>query len=195
VRLRFDYHEDLQGATIAGPWLTIDETWVIPCATYSNADITLDGEPADEELDYALLRLSTPAGDEDLPGGRRRGWVDLSGEVHLPEEHTPILIVQHPRNASPPPTQMSLQVSFDTPGFQSLNANGTRMVYTPSTEKGSSGSPVFDRRLRPVALHHNRGEIDANAIGLSKNNRGIPLKTIKAHLPEDIRALLLPGPG
>ncbi|MCA9993952.1 MAG: hypothetical protein KDE29_23390, partial [Anaerolineales bacterium] len=57
-----------------------------------------------------------------------------------------------------------------------------------------SGSPVFDGSLRPVALHHNLGQIHPEMKQLVKNNRGIPLVTIRAALDEQVRQLLVAPP-
>lgn len=67
------------------------------------------------------------------------------------------------------------------PGFESINENQTRMIYKTSTLKGSSGSPVFDRQFRLIALHHNRGE---EGDKFFKNNRGIPVAKIVSQLRE-----------
>lgn len=104
VSVRFDYHESIDGKVNAGPPLTLDDAWPIPNARYGQADVTLKGEPESGELDYALLKLAAAAGREALEGGRARGWVDLAGDLPTPDPHSPILIVQHPGNASPPPS-------------------------------------------------------------------------------------------
>jgi hypothetical protein len=199
VQVRFDYRRSPAGAEPMDAslyWIRIDPDWKIPSSPYSQADITLQGEPKETELDYAVLKLTEPAGSTVPPGEQMvRGWIDLSKSLSVPEQSTAILIVQHPGAAENPPTQMPLQIAFATPGFESLNSNSTRISYKPSTKKGSSGSPVFDCTLGAVALHHNRGQIDPNAADLAKNNRGIPLDKIIADLRDDVRALLKPPPA
>jgi hypothetical protein len=103
-----------------------------------------------------------------------------------------VLVVQHPGTGHDNPPQHPLKVTI-APGFEGPNGNGTRLIYTPSTLEGSSGSPVFGPDFRAVALHHNRGE-QADEAGLVKNNRGIPLALIRAALPADVRALLVAPP-
>lgn len=199
VQVRFDYRTDALGNEPpyeAGAWLDIDPDWTIPHARYSQADITLQGEPALDELDYALLRLRLRVGTEvpkDEP--EPRGWVDLSVDPSLPRPESPILIVQHPGRDVPPPPQMPLQIAFATPGFEGPNGNGTRVAHKVSTKPGSSGSAIYNRQLRAVALHHNRGQINPRAEGLTLNNRGIPLARIRAALPDAARAALEPWPG
>jgi hypothetical protein len=198
VRVRFDYRCKADGSEpsdASGEWIAIDPGWSIPNAPYSQADITLVGDPAPEELDFALLKLERKVGTE-VPSGEQatRGWVNLSKNPHLPKPEEPILIVQHPGREIQPPPQMPLQIAFATPGFEGENGNGTRLLYTPSTRRGSSGSPVFDRTLEVVALHHNRGQINPEAVSLVRNNRGIPIGKIRSGLKDDVRALLVAPP-
>jgi hypothetical protein len=197
VQVKFDYRRTAPNAepSTTGPWLNIDPVWDIPHSPYSQADITLKGEPKEDELDFALLKLKHPAGHEP-PAGEdgKRGWVDLSAEPQIPEKQAPIMIVQHPERDHKPPPQMPLQIAFATPGFESLNSKETRIAYTPSTRPGSSGSPVYDGTLQVVALHHNRGQIHPEAKDLVKNNRGIPLNKIRAALDDDVRAQLIAPP-
>ncbi len=166
--VRFDYRRSMTGAEPAenpGDWIGADPAWKIPHAPYSQADITLVGDPAPGELDDALLKLTRAVGSEVPPGeSSARGWADLAKDPHLPNRKEPILIVQHPEREQKPPPQMPLQIAFATPGFEGDNSNGTRLLYTPSTRRGSSGSPVFDRTLEVVALHHNRGQISAERL-------------------------------
>ena len=198
VNVRFDYRRTVPGAepTDLGSWLNIDPAWPIPNLPYGEADITLQGEPSEQELDFALLKLNEPAGRQ-RPSAEapERGWVDLSSAPAIPADQSPILIVQHPMRDQAPPPQMPLQIAFATPGFGTLNETKTRIAYTPSTRKGSSGSPVFDGSLNVVALHHNRGQINPEITNLVINNRGIPLGKIRAALSDAVRELLIPAPA
>jgi len=198
VQVRFDYRRSAAGVVPpydSGTWLGIAPAWVIPNARYSQADLTLVGDPVPHELDFALLRLSQQVGRATPDGEEQpRGWVDLSKDPPLPEAESPMLIVQHPGNVNAPPPQLPLQIAFASPGFDFVDSTGTRIAYKPSTLPGSSGSPVFDRTLAAVALHHNRGQIHPSDVNLARNNRGIPLGKIRAVLEEPVRQLLIPPP-
>ncbi|KYG09374.1 hypothetical protein BE21_18360 [Sorangium cellulosum] len=197
VQVRFDYRRSASGETPAydEAWMALDPGWTIPNAPYSQADLTLAGDPAPGELDFALIKLAQPAGYMTPPGeDRPRGWVDMSTDPALPAVQSPTLIVQHPQNDSAPPPQMPMQIAFATPGFLGSNANGTRLIYKPSTRRGSSGSPVFDPRLRAFGLHHKGGQMSAMA-ALAENNRGVPLDKIRGALSAEVRAKLVAPPG
>ena len=204
VQVRFDYKRTKPNTEPPDmpTWIGIDSNWTIPHKPYSKEADTKAGIknkvlPKDDELDFALLKLRREVGYE-IPEGENqsRGWIDLSNDPPIPAEEAPVLIVQHPGRDHTPPPQMPLQITFATPGFEELNANRTRIAYTPSTRKGSSGSPVFDGTLAAVALHHNLGQIHPEEDDLVKNNRGIPLTTIKATFNNEVRQMLgLPSSG
>jgi Trypsin-like peptidase domain len=199
AELLFDYRRDEAGADPQedpAAWIGIDTTWHVPQSPYSESDITLVGEPAADELDYALLKLSRRIGLETPPNEEAsRGWVNISTVPALPAAGEPILIVQHPciPDANPP-AQQPLKIAFAAPGFDGVIPSGTRVKYKPSTLPGSSGSPVYDQSFSAVALHHNRGQMDPHTTGLTTNNRGIPLAQIRASLAPDIRDLLTAPP-
>jgi hypothetical protein len=196
VRVRFDYRCAADGTAppyTSGEWLPIDPAWNIPRSPPSKADILLLGEPKQDELDFALLKLQRRIGAEPPPGETApRGWVDLSTDPPVPPRQAPVLIVQHPGTGQSNPPQHPLKVAI-APGFEGPNGNGTRFIYTPSTLQGSSGSPVFGPDYRAVAMHHNRGT-PPDVAGLVKSNRGIPLAKIRAALAPEIRARLIPPP-
>lgn len=197
AQVRFDYRRIGNGIVpnYDDDWIGLDPAWVIPHAPYSPTDKPLSGDPQPNELDFALLRLAQPMGQMSAKNeSKPRGWIDLAGALSPPAPSSPCLIPQHPMNALRPPPQLPLQVTFATPGYQGLNANGTRLLYGPSTLKGSSGSPVFDGKLRVFALHHNRGEYNPGAPNTLLNNRGIPLDRIVAALPSNVRARLVSPP-
>jgi Trypsin-like peptidase domain len=187
VGVRFDFHVSPAGVAPQDntAYYAVDATWQIPNRPHSKADkpsqLGVD-LPANDELDFALLKLQKPAGSETVNGGPVRGWVDVSADVPVPKQDDPILIVGHP--GQPPSGIVPLQplkITFATPGFQKENSNHTRVSYTPSTLPGSSGSPVFGPQLSCVALHHNAGDLFPGA-PFHENNRGIPIKTIRSWL-------------
>lgn len=86
-------------------------------------------------------------------------------------------IIQHPGGG---PKQMSL--SFDVVAF----AGAGRLQYLTDTQPGSSGSPVFDREWRVVALHHSGGwlqEPGSTDRRVFYRNEGILIDRILEQLP------------
>jgi hypothetical protein len=124
-----------------------------------------------EPLDYALLRLDAPAGEQPIvssardPDAAKRGWLSLSerGAQEL-ANGAPLLIFQHPDG---------LPLRLDLRMVGALAA--TRVTYTTNTMPGSSGSPCFDHELRLCALH--RGWDGAL-------NEGVPVTAILADLKQ-----------
>ena len=154
------------GSNGQGPEFKIDPEWDIPFAEYSDHDKKLSKlEPEPEKLDFAIIKLSTSAGTD-------RGCFDLHEGELLPMIGEPTLMAGHP---GPKPPLQPLRFSMAAPGFEGTTTNGTRLIYKNSTEKGSSGSPVVDRKFRLIGLHHNRGEENGEFF---RNNRGIPIKLV-----------------
>src|SRR5207245_1159535 len=99
-----------------------------------------------DELDFALLRLVASAGEDPIGGDEgTRGWITLPQVAARPEVNEIVFIVQHPKGS---PLKLAIG------NILSANANRTRIRYDANTEKGSSGSPCFNVRLDPVAIHH-----------------------------------------
>jgi len=146
-----------------------------PGETYSIASILRQSPRT--ELDYAVLQLS------DSPGEKvGLGFLKFSGNTV--EVNSRLYIIQHPRGA---PQKVVLQGNKVT----YVADDGRRVQYLTNTEKGSSGSPVFNEQWEVVALHHSGGPVPAlsNSSNM-RGNEGIPIKAI---LPE-IQDLLPASP-
>ncbi|MEZ5945139.1 MAG: serine protease [Planctomycetaceae bacterium] len=167
ISVQFDYFDSEQ--IDPTDWINTDPNWDIPISKYSvEEDVNKDdGDPSEEFLDYALLKLASDVETFRKPYA-------ISANAPLPPKDDPILIVGHPG-----PTELQkMKVSFAAPGFEKECSNGSRFVYRASTEKGSSGSPVFSRDFELIGMHHNRGQINRSDTRLYKNNRGIPIALI-----------------
>jgi hypothetical protein len=175
VVLRFDYKQLAGGATVnPGTEVRLAKNWLIDSSPYSAVDLLADpGDqtPSPDELDYALLRLADDVGDQPVagakadPGTPKRGWIKPQVTYPFPKD-APVFIVQHPE-ARP------LQLALDTKSVIARNGNKTRVRYVTNTEKGSSGSPVFDENWELVALHHSG---DRRIVPVY--NQGIPFAAI-----------------
>ncbi|PND27628.1 serine protease [Sinorhizobium sp. M4_45] len=136
-------------------------------------------EPTLSELDYALLKLDTSPGNDQL-GDSRRSWITLTLQQHLPEKNEPLLIVQHPLGAP-------MKLALDTQAITGMNALGTRIQYKTNTEPGSSGSPCFTLSWRLIALHNSTTTLD-NPDGV---NQGTPIHLVAKDVKEKLPDLVL----
>jgi hypothetical protein len=183
ILLRFDYKRLEDGVELNKGkeyrLVTAGDAWLLDQSPYSQIDLKSDpkpGLPGAEELDYALLRVDGSPGDEAM--GEKpyslapaRGWLQASSQPCGFASGTPLFIVQHPKGAP-------LKLALDTNAVIGLNGNGTRVRYHTNTDKGSSGSPVFDQNWNLVALHHS-GDPDSL---LPTYNEGIPIQRIVGQL-------------
>ena len=130
VNVRFDYEVGLDGASFAqGRSCKLAVDW------------RLIDSPL-KDLDFALIRLAEPAGEDAVPGGKRG---TLKPTCKTLQEGNPLMILQHP-DAEPLKLAIGSVVKTD--------AGSNRFSYTVNTEPGSSGSPVFNSGLDLVGLHH-----------------------------------------
>lgn len=123
--------------------------------------------------DYALVQL------EGEPG-REWGWISLiPGRIARDERAN---IIQHPGGR---PKEISIQNNF-------VAYVGAEVVqYVTSTEKGSSGSPVFNDGWELVALHRAGGMLPEPETGRRYfRNEGVRIDRILEDLPAELRTLV-----
>jgi hypothetical protein len=134
-----------------------------------------NGEPSDDELDYALLRLvreagNEPAGTGNNPDAPVRGWTQLAADAL--NVNDPILVLQHPQNPVSwklEPLKLTMGRALDIVG------GGRRLRHDANTLPGSSGSPCFSASLALVALHHAGGD---SRYAKADFNQAIPIAKI-----------------
>lgn len=189
IVLRFDYQRARDGRVVnAGVEATLADDWLVRSAPYSDFDQKpyVDGAaPAPGELDYAVLRLARPLGSEPAegqPGSEPRGWVEPRPEAFGFESGAFLMVVQHPCHDP-------IAYDFVHDAVIRVIGDQLRVHYRPNTMPGSSGSPVLDRNLELVALHH-AGQPGSPDVWLpcrlqttpAAYNQGIPIATIQSHL-------------
>ena len=109
---------------------------------------TTPGRPASVPLDPDGLFVTNAGLDFTFCGVR---GLDFLGSITLDRNSRNILasetvnIIQHPRGR---PKEVALRDN------RVVKVDGVVVHYECSTEPGSSGSPVFNNRWEPVALHH-----------------------------------------
>jgi hypothetical protein len=187
VRCRFDYKQAIDGSTLSlkklpevalkSPSWLVDKLPPSPCD--ENPAL---GNPSDQELDYALLRLVEPFGEMPVGGDtvdsvvkdQPRGWINTSEAPAPLIAGNQVFLLQHPW-AQPqvqPPRPEPLTLSIGS--VLQFNANGTRVRYDANTRDGASGCPCFNADLQLVALHHAHEPVNHPSW-----NQAIPFSMIK----------------
>ena len=156
---RFDFAASADGKVI-NPGITVDVApGIVDSSPPSPNDPNLtNGDPSDDELDYALLRLTRNVGNEPAGSGANpdapvRSWTQLApNSLNI---NDPLLVLQHPQN----PVSWKLEPLKLTMGRTlDLVAGGRRLRHDANTLPGSSGSPCFSATLAFAALHHAGGD-------------------------------------
>jgi hypothetical protein len=185
VVLRFDYKVLADGGVLnRGTEYRLASQWRVDVSPVSGADLKgadATALPAEDELDFALLRLDRLAGDEKIgakgePESTTRGWIEAPTAEYEFTPDSPLFILQHPDKAP-------LKLALDTRAVIEVNGNDTRVRYRTNTEPGSSGSPCFDQNWNLVALHHS-GDPNYDQVNPPTFNRGIPMAAIRRLLAE-----------
>lgn len=178
---RFDYQlaldRDLPELGRAVP--LADADWLLAASPHDEVDTKPAAErgyePDRRHLDYALLRLAAPAGEEDLGDGTR-AFIALPADPPPLVVDGPIFIVQHPGGDT-------MDLAFNTVSIREVNAEKTRLRHRTNTQSGSSGSPTFDSDWNLVALHQSG---DPTTIR-PEFNQGIPIQTVREELNPAVR--------
>ena len=174
LECRFDYLKLPNGAVQAGYLAALHADGCLDFSSFSQAEITKTPDtppPQEDELDYALLRLATRIGDQDV-NGARRGWIVMPAAPVPTPAGAPLLIVQHPQGEP-------MKLALDTEAIIGPNAGKTRIRYKTNTDPGASGSPCFSMDWDIVALHHFG---DPAWQRLPEFNQGIPIHLINQRL-------------
>ena len=86
-----------------------------------------------------------------------------------------------------------MQLSYAAPSGARFTTHATRIRYQTNTEPGSSGSPVFNKDWRVVALHHAGGPTSQPGtldVADGAFNQGIPI----ADIVDDLKSQLAGRP-
>ncbi|MGE3762912.1 MAG: serine protease, partial [Kofleriaceae bacterium] len=170
---RFDHKVSPDGATLAtGRAVDFAKDWCVDYAPFSTFDTQPDpkgGDPSNDELDFALIRLAVAIGDEAISPGseQQRGWVALADRKLAATKKQMISILQHPSGG---PMKLAMGMAEKL----TLNASGNRVRHGVPTEPGSSGSPLFDQDWNLIALHHSGDPKDIKP----EYNEAIPISLI-----------------
>jgi hypothetical protein len=163
VRCRFGFQE-FNSETPAPSLYGLAADWLVAESSTNQLDyaiIRLQGQPGcDRRMSSATSQLRPPS----------RGWIQLT-PVSLQSGQT-LIILQHPNGDT---LKMATGILKAT--------QGPWLQYLVNTDRGSSGSPVFNNRWELVALHSRHGE--------ALINQGIAITAILESLSDSLRAELL----
>ncbi len=189
VKVRFDFKKTADGQDLnRGVEYVLAQDWLLDKSPYSPSEANEDFDtlPANNQLDYAVLRLAprtihdddgnetlVTAGREPVLGTRdkERGWISFPTKPVTFVADAPLFIMQHPSGL---PLKMALKLR----SIIGVNANGTRVRHRTNTLKGSSGSGCFDNNWNLIALHH-AGDPDWSRPATF--NQAVPMDAIRAH--------------
>jgi SLOG cluster2/Trypsin-like peptidase domain/Effector-associated domain 1 len=188
LRCRFDF-KVMDGASSAGRSVKLanGNAWCIASRPFGPSDFSASAtEWERHQLDYALLRLAEPVGDQpvgensevDAP---KRGWITIQSHPPMVEKGDRIWVFQHPQDDSDPRKRRQLPMKLADGRVLGFAGAGIRLRHDASTLKGSSGSPCCNIQLVPVALHHAGDPRDWPDYH-GEYNQAIPLALIVADL-------------
>ena len=123
------------------------------------------------DLDYAIVAVA-PKSDKEAPI-EGYGWLtlnDVQGKITVSAEDF-VNIVQHPLGREKEVVVRDNRLLDLSTSNQEPNSLGAFLHYEADTEKGSSGSPVFNDQWEVVALHHT-GVPQENAQGQWLDKQG-----------------------
>jgi Trypsin-like peptidase domain len=186
---RFDHSILTTSGNGGGRPVPFAQDWLVAHSAHEPVPVeTAPAGPPAGTWDFAVVRLAEGVGaqgigpDPDAGDADRRGCYPLDGSPYIFDEAEPILIVGHPEGRP-------VQLSYASPAQVKETQSHNRVRYQTNTEGGSSGSPVFNRDWRVVALHHASGPTSIPGefhLQHGEFNQGVPISGIVAELREQL---------
>ena len=173
VACRFDYAADSAG-THPGVTVSLAANWCVDSSQASPSELgTGPDGPSGDLLDYALLRLAKPAGEDAVSPGHSRGWIKTQRNTSSPAANSIVVVLQHPDGD---PLKLAIGNSRGPADA------GTRILHDANTLGGSSGSPCLNAKLQLVALHNAGDPLYDGVLGTPAQNQAVPIEPILAKL-------------
>lgn len=158
ISCEFDYHDSRSEGVIYNGKSDFD--WLGSSSPYSESDLSGSGDPAENELDFAVIHLSEEVEIE-------REAIVMPQTPPIVSQRDYVIIGQHPGGQE---AQLAFGEVVEFP------RSGMRYRYNATTRGGSSGSPVFTFDLGLIGLHH-----AADPASNPKYNQAVPIwKVLKS---------------
>lgn len=124
-----------------------------------------------DKYDYVVIKLAEPVGGRParLSGGALRGWLTLPEEIDVISRGR-VFVFQHPGKE---------HQLWDVGDYVDLDPSRTRVWYSVSTARGSSGGAAVDSSGKLFALHN--AEV-THAPGPRRVNQGVRIDLIRKDL-------------
>jgi V8-like Glu-specific endopeptidase len=179
LSVRFDATLNMMGLRELGDGVVFDVQEIVVWRPPGQGEVVGNYElpPAEDELDFAILRLFNDAGRSPIGGdaeqkqNRERHWMQIPDPAPVFEAGDPLIIYQYPEGSE-------LKMAIDTDAVIGEMWDGLRVRYRNNTKPGSSGSPVLNMQWQLVALHH-AGEPKKEPVTY---NQGIPIARIAKYV-------------
>jgi hypothetical protein len=169
LQARFDLRVGSAGEHLLdGVVHALADEWLLASSPHADASAESLAVCAGDStrLDYALIALASPVGEEALGIGSgaeaERGWIELLTSARAPGVGDQLMILQHPGDSA-------LQIALGSVVDAETHPDIVR--YQTNTMHGSSGAPCFAADWRLIALHQG-----ASPSGIS--NQGISARAI-----------------
>jgi hypothetical protein len=133
----------------------------VASSPYAQSDLSGQGDPAEGQLDYALLPLA------ETVGAGPRGFYGLDPQLRLLARNDFLFVCQHAQGQA---LTLAMGTITDFPG------KAYRIRYDVTTDHGSSGSPCLTPELDLVGLHH-----AADPSIQPRYNQAVPIWLIARH--------------
>jgi Trypsin-like peptidase domain len=156
------------------------ENWLVHARQSLPYDGTANSpREVNREYDYVIIRLAKAIGSRPASkgGGPARGWLLLPSAIDVLTTNVRVIVHQHP-GAAPQ--------HFDIGDYVRLDPSSTRVWYSVSTARGSSGGAAVDSEGHLFALHN--AEVEGTVEEGRRLNQGIRIDKIA----EDIVGAAVP---
>lgn len=142
LKMRFDFVFD-GGELALGREYGLADDWLAARQAWTD-EIDFESAARQPLLDFTILRLAERAGEAPLPGGERRGWIELpDGTVPL-QARQPLFTLHH---------SLAGPLAMSAGAIGAWNDQDTRFAFAADSRPGASGAPIFNSNFRLIGVN------------------------------------------